>query len=273
MVNDDILQDRLNNLLSYHNILRRGVGEKELKMANLFNDLVKIRDNILPFMRSSYEIADEISKKNYNIMFEGAQGALLDVTYGTYPFVTSSNTISGQVAIGSSFGVGALNKTIGILKSYTTRVGSGPFPSELDDEIGKILQIKGDEIGTVTGRDRRCGWLDIALIRQNLQLSNIKEIILTKLDVLDELAKIKICTSYKINGKNYDYLPANIEFFDKIEPQYIEVDGWCQSTFGISNFNDLPENAVKYIKLIEKLTKVTISMIATGPERDHIIQR
>ena len=210
-------------------------------------------------------------QKGKSILAEGAQGSLLDIDFGTYPFVTSSNTIAGQAVIGSCLGALDLDKSIGILKSYTTRVGSGPFPTELNDETGEFLKVEGGEIGTVTGRDRRCGWLDLPLIKQSIQVSSVKSIVLTKLDVLDKLEKIKICTSYKIDGKSYDYLPSSIDLQNKIEPQYEEFDGWKTSTVNIKSISDLPKNAIKYIKIIEDLCGVKVDIVSTGPKRDQTI--
>ena len=208
------LKDRLENLLFYHNLLRKSAGGNEVKVEDLMVELNQIKDRILPYAQSSFEIAKKLESCKA-VMFEGAQGALLDVTYGTYPFVTSSNTMAGQIALGSCAGVADLHKTIGILKAYTTRVGSGPFPTELFCEMGEFLKVEGGEIGTVTGRDRRCGWFDAPLVSQSIQLSSVKEIALTKLDVLDKLEKIKICVAYKINDKTYDYLPQANNLWDK----------------------------------------------------------
>jgi len=204
-------------------------------------------------------------------MFEGAQGALLDVTYGTFPFVTSSNTMIGQVALGSCLGVADLHKTIGVLKAYTTRVGSGPFPTELHDEIGEFLRIEGKEVGTVTGRNRRCGWFDAVLVKQAIQLSSVKEIALTKLDVLDKLEKIKICVAYKIDGKICNYLPQAIHLWDKIEPIYEEIEGWKESTFGAKSLAELPLKARAYIERIEELCNVKAAIISTGAKREETI--
>jgi adenylosuccinate synthase len=216
----------------------------------------------------------EISKKltaAKAIMFEGAQGALLDVSYGTFPFVTSSNTMAGQIALGSCLGVADLHKTIGILKAYTTRVGSGPFPTELDCEIGKFLRIEGNEVGTVTGRDRRCGWFDAPLVRQAIQLSSVKEIALTKLDVLDKLEKIKLCVAYKIDGKTYDYLPQSPNLWSKIEPVYEEMEGWKEVTASAKSIEQLPAKARAYISRIEELCNVKAAIISTGPKREETI--
>lgn len=270
LLDDDILQQRLENLLFYHNLLRKSLGAKEVSVADIKAELAPIKDKLLEFSKPAFEIA-RILKTKKNIMFEGAQGALLDVAFGTFPYVTSSNTISGQVALGSTLGVGDLDKTIGILKAYTTRVGFGPFPTELDNDLGKFLQIEGGEVGTVTGRDRRCGWLDLALIRQAANLSNVKEIVLTKLDVLDKLEKIKICVAYEIDSKRYDYLPQNCSYWSKIKPIYEEFDGWQESCINAKSFDELPQNAKKYITRIEELLEVKVSIISTGPKRQETI--
>jgi adenylosuccinate synthase len=269
--NDEILKSRLENLLFYHNILRRGIGAKEIELNKIFTELASIRKKLQKFSRPSFEIAQKLKADNQEIMFEGAQGALLDVSFGTYPFVTSSNTISGAVATGSGLGAIDLHKTLGILKAYTTRVGSGPFPTELNDEIGEFLRVEGGEIGTVTGRDRRCGWLDAALVRQSILVSSAKSVVLTKLDVLDKLDKIKICTAYEINGRKYDYLPASIDLQSKIKPIYEEVEGWKSKTAGLKSLGDLPQKALNYVKRIEELCGIKVEIISTGAKREETI--
>ena len=270
LVNDEILTERLESLLYYHNLLRQSLGATLVTSADIIKELEPVRARLLSYARPSFEIAQTLYQSD-SVMFEGAQGALLDVNYGTYPFVTSSNTIAGQIALGSCLGVADLHKTLGILKAYTTRVGSGPFPTELNDEIGEFLRIEGKEVGTVTSRNRRCGWFDAALVRQSIQLSSVKEIALMKLDVLDKLEKIKICTSYKIDGKSYDYLPQNNQLWDKIEPVYEELDGWQENTVGITSKADLPEKARQYIARIEELCSVRATLISTGPKREETI--
>ncbi len=264
------LIDRVNDLLLYHNALRIGLGESIIESQTIIDELNSVKDRITKFSLPAFEIAERLEKSNA-VMFEGAQGALLDVSYGTYPFVTSSNISLGQVAIGSCLGFDKVDKTLGILKAYTTRVGSGPFPTELNNEIGEFLRIEGQEIGTVTGRNRRCGWLDTVLIKQALKLSSVKEIALTKLDVLDKLAKIKICVAYKINDKVYNYLPQNIELWSQIEPVYEEFDGWQSSTIGVKSINDLPSKTLNYIKRIEELCLAKIVIISTGAKREETI--
>ncbi len=270
LLDEKILEQRLKDLLFYHNLLRQSLGAEIVTIDQINDELKPIRDLLLSYAKPAFEIAKQLASFQ-NIMFEGAQGALLDVTYGTFPFVTSSNTVAGQIALGSCLGVADLHKTIGILKAYTTRVGAGPFPTELDCEIGKFLRIEGNEVGTVTGRNRRCGWFDAVLVRQSIQLSSIKEIALTKLDVLDKLAKIKICVAYKIGEKTYDYLPQANHLWDKIEPVYEEIDGWQEATVGAKSLQDLPKKARAYIARIEELCGVRATIISTGAKREETI--
>lgn len=272
LADEKILKERLENFLFYHNLLRQSLGGSQVTVEQMLEEINPIRQEILSLSKPSYEIAERL-KKCKNVLFEGAQGALLDVSYGTFPFVTSSNTVAGQIALGSCLGLEDSGETIGIIKAYVTRVGSGPFPTELNNEIGAFLQKEGGEVGTVTGRDRRCGWFDAALVRQSIQLSSVKKIALTKLDVLDKLEKIKICTAYKIDGKTYNYLPQSIDSWEKIEPIYEEVDGWKTSTDKISSYEDLPQKAREYIERIEELCQVKATIISTGPARDSTIVR
>ncbi len=270
LTDEEVFSKRVENLLFYHNLLRQSLGAKLITVKQISEELKPIQNELLKYSKPSFEIAKKL-KSYKKVMFEGAQGALLDVSYGTFPFVTSSNTISGQVSLGSCLGMESLAKTLGIIKAYTTRVGSGPFPTELNDETGELLRVKGNEIGTVTGRNRRCGWFDAALVRQAIQLCSVKEIALTKLDVLDGFTKIKICTSYKIDGKTYDYFPQNINLWSKIEPIYEEMDGWQEVTAGITSYAKLPQKAVAYIKRIEELCTVKASIISTGAKRTETI--
>jgi len=269
LLDDKILNERLENLLFYHNLLRQSLGEKSVAVQDIVAELAPIRAQLLAFTQGPFEISLKLAGKK--VMFEGAQGALLDVSHGTFPFVTSSNIMSGQVALGSCLGVNDLHQTIGVLKAYTTRVGSGPFPTELNDEIGEFLRIEGCEVGTVTGRNRRCGWFDAALVRQAIQLSSVKEIALTKLDVLDKLEKIKICIGYKIDGQTFDCFPQANHLWDKIEPIYEELDGWMEATVGAKSLNNLPKKALAYIKRIEELCGVKAVIISTGAKRDDTI--
>lgn len=270
LMDEKTLHERVENLLFYHNLLRKSLGAEVVTVEQVIAELEPIRERLLSHALPSFEIAKKLSACK-QVMFEGAQGALLDVTYGTYPFVTSSNTMAGQIALGSCLGVADLHKTIGILKAYTTRVGSGPFPTELGCEIGEFLRIEGKEVGTVTGRDRRCGWFDAVLVRQSIQLSSVKEVALTKLDVLDKLEKIKICVGYKINGKAYDYLPQANHLWNAIEPVYEEMEGWQQSTVGAKTLSELPQKALNYVKRIEDLCGIKASIISTGPKREETI--
>ncbi len=270
LFNEKTLRDRLENLIFYHNLLRKSLGVAEVKIADLLQELSQIKERIELYVKPSYEIFQKLNACK-NVMFEGAQGALLDVNFGTFPFVTSSNTLAGQVALGSCLGADALTKTLGVLKAYTTRVGSGPFPTELDDETGEFLRVEGKEIGTVTGRNRRCGWFDAALVRHVAKLSAAKEIALTKLDVLDKLPKIKICVAYKIEGKLYEYLPQSIDLCEKIEPVYEEFDGWMQPTSTAKSFAELPLNAQKYLRKIEELCEVKIAILSNGAKRDETV--
>ncbi len=271
LFDDNVLQSRLEDLLFYHNIIRRGINLPEINFDKIFAELKAMAKSLEKFSHPPFEIGRKLLQNNQKIMFEGAQGALLDVCYGTYPFVTSSNTIAGAVATGSCLGVGDLHKTLGVLKAYTTRVGSGPFPTELLDEVGEFLRIEGAEVGTVTGRNRRCGWFDAALVRQAIMVSSVKNVALTKLDVLDKLPIIKICVGYEIDGATYDYLPLSISLQAKIKPIYQEIAGWNCPTVGAKSLSQLPEKALNYIKKIEELCQVKVEIISTGPKREEII--
>ncbi len=268
--NQEILEEIVENCLFYHNLLRKSLGVEEVSKEKLIAEINDFKDKLKPFVKPSYEILQKLSSCK-QIMFEGAQGALLDVNFGTYPFVTSSNTVAAQIGLGSCLGSDSIHKTLGVLKAYTTRVGSGPFPTELNDENGRILSVQGAETGTVTGRNRRCGWFDAALVRHSIKISGVKEIALTKLDVLDFIKKIKICTSYEIDGKIYEYLPQTIGSWVKIKPIYEEYDGWLSTTSGIKSFDELPENAKKYVKKIEELCKIKVAILSNGAKRDDTI--
>jgi len=265
------LNNRLEIALAHHNSIRKGLGKKIFKKDNLKKELLQIAPEILKFSKPVWKKLDEYKSKQKKILFEGAQGILLDVDHGTYPFVTSSNTVSASAAIGSGCGPNTIDYVLGITKAYTTRVGEGPFPTELNNEIGKLLGEKGKEFGTVTSRKRRCGWFDGILVRQSTKISGIDAIALTKLDVLDELAEIKMCTEYEINGKKTDHLPASTEDQLKVKPIYKTFSGWKSSTKGIRNLEELPDNAKKYIHAIEDFVGVKISSISTSPEREDTI--
>jgi len=271
LASEKSLNNRLESALIHHNAIRKGLGKNIFKKDQLLKDLLKISPEILKFSQPVWKKLDEYKLKKKKILFEGAQGILLDVDHGTYPFVTSSNTVASSAATGSGCGPNYINYVLGITKAYTTRVGEGPFPTELKDKIGEQLGTKGKEFGTVTSRKRRCGWFDGVLVRQSVKISGINGIALTKLDVLDELDQIKMCVSYKLNGKQIDYLPAAIEDQLKVEPIYQVFKGWKSSTSGIKEFDKLPENAKIYVKELEKFIETKISSISTSPERNDTI--
>ena len=265
------LNKRLDNVLAHHNAIRKGLKKKIYEKGVLIEELLKIAPKILKFSQPVWKKIDEFKQKNKKILFEGAQGILLDVDHGTYPFVTSSNTVASSAATGTGCGPNSINYVLGITKAYTTRVGEGPFPTELKDKVGEELGTRGKEFGTVTSRKRRCGWFDGVLVRQTIKISGIDGIALTKLDVLDELDEIKICAAYEINGKKIDYLPAAVDDQLKVKPIYKTYDGWKSSTVGIKNFDELPKNAKIYIQDLEKFIETKISSISTSPEREDTI--
>ncbi len=265
------LDKRLENVLLHHNAVRKGLKKKIYKKSDLKKKLLKIAPNLLKFAKPVWLKLDEFKKERKKILFEGAQGILLDVDHGTYPFVTSSNTVPAMAATGSGTGPDKIGYILGITKAYTTRVGSGPFPTELKDSIGEILGKRGNEFGTVTARKRRCGWFDGILVRQTIKISGINAIALTKLDVLDELEEIKICIGYELNGKKIEYLPAASEDQFNVKPIYKSFPGWKSKTKGIRNMKDLPENAKKYIYALEDFIGAKVSSISTSPEREDTI--
>ena len=271
LTSESNLDSRLDAALIHHNALRKGLKKTIFKKDKLKKDLLKIAPEILKFSQPVWKRLNEFKSKGKKILFEGAQGILLDVDHGTYPFVTSSNTVASAAATGSGFGSNGSNYILGITKAYTTRVGEGPFPTEQKNEIGNLLGSRGKEFGTVTSRKRRCGWFDGVLARQTIKISGIDGIALTKLDVLDELDQIKICVAYEINGKEIDYLPAAVTDQLKVKPIYKTYQGWKTSTVGCKNFNDLPENAKIYIRDLEKFIEAKISSISTSPERNDTI--
>ncbi len=265
------LNKRLETVLLHHNAIRRGLGKRKFLKKKLMKDLMKIAPKILKFSQPVWKKIDEFKKNKKKILFEGAQGILLDVDHGTYPFVTSSNTVASSAATGSGCGPDSINYVLGITKAYTTRVGEGPFPTELKNKVGEHLGVMGKEFGTVTSRKRRCGWFDGVLVRQTIKISGINGIALTKLDVLDSLDEIKICIAYRLNGKKIDYLPAAVEDQVKVIPVYKSFKGWKQITKGIKRIDHLPINAKKYIKFLENFVGASISSISTSPERDDTI--
>jgi adenylosuccinate synthase len=271
LANPEGLEAKVATLLEHHNALRRGFGEAEADGAALIAALKTIAPKILPFADTVWRLLDEARHTRKRVLFEGAQGALLDVDHGTYPFVTSSNTVAGQAATGSGIGPRALNYVLGITKAYTTRVGEGPFPAELKDETGQLLGERGHEFGTVTGRKRRCGWFDAVAVRQAIKTGGIDGIALTKLDVLDGFEQVKVCTGYRLDGEVIDHLPASALLQSRLEPIYEEIEGWAESTRGARSWAELPATAIKYIRRIEELIEAPVAMLSTSPEREDTI--
>ena len=271
LISEKNLDQRLETVLMHHNAIRKGLGKDLFQKDKLKKDLLKIAPKILRYSQPVWKRINEFNQKRKKILFEGAQGILLDVDHGTYPFVTSSNTVASSAATGSGCGPNSINYVLGITKAYTTRVGEGPFPTELTDKIGEQLGLRGKEFGTVTSRKRRCGWFDGVLVRQTIKISGINGIALTKLDVLDELDEIKICIAYELNGKKIDYLPAAVDDQLKVKPVYKSFKGWKSSTKGVKDINDLPQKAKNYILDLEKFIETKISSISTSPERNDTI--
>ncbi|TDI59918.1 MAG: adenylosuccinate synthase [Alphaproteobacteria bacterium] len=267
----DAVAARVDVLLAHHNPLRRGLGHAEADRDTLVNQLMEIAPKILEFACSGWRFLDEKKTKGCRILFEGAQGTMLDIDHGTYPFVTSSNTLAGQAAAGSGVGPGTLDYILGITKAYTTRVGAGPFPTELHDEIGRGLGERGHEFGTVTGRERRCGWFDAVMVRQAIKIAGITGIALTKVDVLDGMEELKVCVGYELNGERIDYFPNGVENQAGVVPIYETMEGWSESTYGARSWADLPATAVKYIRRIEELIEAPVALLSTSPEREDTI--
>ncbi len=265
------LDQRLDSVLIHHNSIRKGLGKKIFEKEKLKKDLLKIAPEILKFSQPVWLKIDQFKRQKKKILFEGAQGILLDVDHGTYPYVTSSNTVASSAATGTGCGVDSIQYVLGITKAYTTRVGEGPFPTELKNNIGELLGMKGKEFGTVTSRKRRCGWFDGVLVRQTIKISGINGIALTKLDVLDDLDEINMCVEYRLDGKKIDYLPASVEDQLKIEPVYKSFPGWKKNTSGIKNIKELPDEAKNYIYAIEDFIGAKIASISTSPEREDTI--
>ncbi len=271
LASEENLDSRLSSILSHHNSIRKGLGKPIYEKDKLKKELLEIAPNILKFSQPVWKKIDDFKQRGKKILFEGAQGILLDVDHGTYPYVTSSNTVAASAATGSGCGPNSIDYVLGITKAYTTRVGEGPFPTELKDDIGNHLGEKGHEFGTVTSRKRRCGWFDGVLVRQTIKISGIDGIALTKLDVLDELDEINLCIAYELNGKKIDYFPASVEDQLNVKPVYKKFEGWKSKTQGIKKFEDLPNNAKTYIKAIEEFIETKISSISTSPEREDTI--
>ncbi|PZO64953.1 MAG: adenylosuccinate synthase [Paracoccus denitrificans] len=271
LADDETLESRLDRLLAHHDALRQGLGAEPIDRAALTAKLKEVAPKLLPYAQPVWKILGDARKAGKRILFEGAQGSLLDIDFGTYPFVTSSTTMSGMAATGTGVGPSTIGFVLGIVKAYTTRVGSGPFPTELDDADGQRLGERGHEFGTVTGRKRRCGWFDAVLVRQTCAISGVDGIALTKLDVLDGFETLKICVGYEIDGQHYDYLPTAAALQNRVTPIYEETDGWSESTQGARSWADLPAAAIKYVRRIEELIQCPVALLSTSPERDDTI--
>lgn len=271
LADEETLDARLDRLLAHHDALRAGLGATPIDRADLKARLMEIAPKLLPYAQPVWKIMGDARKAGKRILFEGAQGSLLDIDFGTYPYVTSSTTTSGAAASGTGMGPGAIGFVLGIVKAYTTRVGEGPFPTELEDADGQRLGERGHEFGTVTGRKRRCGWFDAVLVRQTCAINGVNGIALTKLDVLDGFDTLKICTGYEIDGVKYDYLPTAAALQAKVTPIYEEMDGWQESTAGARSWADLPAAAIKYVRRVEELIQCPVAMLSTSPERDDTI--
>ena len=267
----DVMKEKLERMMLHHNALLKGLGVDEVSADDIFEQLMDVRDAILPYKAVTWKVLHDAHAKGQKILFEGAQGMMLDVDHGTYPYVTSSNMAAGQAACGSGMGPDQIGYVLGITKAYTTRVGSGPFPTEQDNDIGQFLGENGHEFGTTTGRRRRCGWFDAALVRQTVKLGGIHGIALTKLDVLDGLEELKICVGYEIDGEKTDHLPASQVKQAAATPIYETIEGWSESTRGARSWGELPAAAVKYVKHIEELIGAPVTLLSTSPERDDTI--
>jgi adenylosuccinate synthase len=265
------LEARVDRLLLHHNTLRRGLGMKEVDRADLISQLTEIAPEILKYAAPVWKVLNEKRKAGKRILFEGAQGALLDIDFGTYPFVTSSNVLAGQASAGTGIGPNSIDFVLGIVKAYTTRVGEGPFPTELFDDDGQRLGERGHEFGTTTGRKRRCGWFDAVLVRQTCATSGVTGISLTKLDVLDGFETLKICVGYELDGERVEYLPTAADQQARCTPIYEEMAGWSESTEGAKSWNDLPANAIKYVKRVEELIECPVALLSTSPKREDTI--
>ena len=265
------LKPKIERLLAHHNALRRGLGLEEIASETLHDELAAVAPRVLPFMDSVWSLLDRKRREGKRILFEGAQGALLDVDHGTYPYVTSSNTVAAQAATGSGLGPGALGYVLGICKAYTTRVGEGPFPTEQINEVGRTLGERGKEFGVVTGRPRRCGWFDAVLVRQTVRTSGIDGLALTKLDILDGFDEIKVCVGYRLDGREIDYLPAGEHAQARVEPIYETIAGWQERTARARSWAELPAQAIKYVRRVEELIGCPVALLSTSPEREDTI--
>ena len=267
----DLLKEKVERLMVHHNALLKGLGAEEISPESVMEGLNKISDKILSFACPVWKILDEAKTKGQRILFEGAQGFMLDVDHGTYPFVTSSNTVAAQAATGAGVGPKTAGYVLGITKAYTTRVGSGPFPTEQENDVGQRLGERGHEFGTVTGRKRRCGWFDAVLVRQAIKTGGIDGIALTKLDVLDGFEEINICTGYKLDGETLDYFPSGQAEQARVEPIYETIEGWSDTTYGARSWKDLPAAAIKYVRRVEELIEAPVALLSTSTERDDTI--
>ncbi len=266
-----MLHGKIERLLAHHNALRRGLGIDEIAPRDVYDSLAEVAPRVLPYMDTVWSLLDHKRREGQRILFEGAQGALLDIDHGTYPFVTSSNTVAAQAATGSGVGPSAVGYVLGICKAYTTRVGGGPFPTEQDNDVGRLLGERGREFGTVTGRPRRCGWFDAVLVRQSVRTGGIDGLALTKLDILDGLTEIQVCVGYRLDGRDIDYLPAGEHAQARVEPVYETVEGWQAATARARSWADLPAQAIKYVRRIEELVSCPVALLSTSPEREDTI--
>jgi adenylosuccinate synthase len=262
---------KIERLLAHHNALRRGLGLPEITPKAMYDNLAEIAPRVLPFMDSVWSLLDDRRREGKRILFEGAQGALLDIDHGTYPYVTSSNTVAAQAATGSGLGPNAIDYVLGICKAYTTRVGAGPFPTEQLNEIGKLIGERGHEFGTVTGRARRCGWFDAVLVRQTVKTSGVDGLALTKLDILDGFDEVKVCVAYRLDGREIDYLPAGEQAQSRVEPVYETIEGWKDQTAKARSWAQLPAQAIKYVRRVEELVGCPVALLSTSPEREDTI--
>ena len=265
------LNGKIDRLLAHHNALRRGLGLETLAASAVRTELEGVAPRVLPYMDSVWSLLDQKRREGRRILFEGAQGALLDIDHGTYPFVTSSNTVAAQAATGSGLGPSAIDYVLGICKAYTTRVGEGPFPTEQKNEIGRLIGERGREFGTVTGRPRRCGWFDAVLVRQTVRTSGINGLALTKLDILDGMPEVKVCVAYRLDGREIDYLPASERAQARVEPIYETIEGWAGETARARSWVELPAPAIKYVRRIEELVGCSVALLSTSPEREDTI--
>ena len=271
LADEQALKAKIERLLAHHEPLRRGLDLPDVSASAVFDMLMEVAPKVAPYVQPAWRVLNGVVKAGKRVLFEGAQAAMLDVDHGTYPYVTSSNTVAGQAAAGAGVGPSAGGYVLGIVKAYTTRVGEGPFPTELNDAIGRKLGERGDEFGTVTGRPRRCGWFDAVLVRQSVTVSGIEGVVLTKLDVLDGIETLKICTGYRLGDQVLDYLPAGLREQAAVTPIYEEIAGWSESTKGARSWRDLPANAVIYVRRIEELIGAPAVQVTTGPDRDDTI--